>query len=439
MQIYVNLHAGKIQDGSRIRPYRTLLQAVQRALPGDEVVVMPGVYREQLILPRGGTGEDSRIRFRSFLPRGAVISGAEEVSGWEECAPGVYRAALPEAFEERSAVYLDGYPAKKAASLEELTEGPERFALIKENEKTFLAIRLRGRKPEQARIEISVRPNYVACGAENADHITLSGFILEKASDEILNTDASRDWLIEDCELRDGGNRGIRLGGEGHRVRNCEIHRCGAQGICASAAHCRIEGCAVHHIKEGACFLLEGGEDLQVEGCHLHHALTGLSANGTADFRVSGAVCHHHGQDIEGTAGAKGEAERCLLLSGVSVRAEGAFSLSHSLLTGRCDMIGGSGRVTDNILLGPVETENVRYAGNIGCGDGAVLHGQPEAQLLGDEGRWIFRTDVYTRMDGVRPLPGPFADGAPGAWVLSETLLSTSLSSDILIQNAENA
>ena len=68
MQIYVNLHAGKIQDGSRIRPYRTLLQAARRALPGDEVVVMPGVYREQLLLPRGGTGEDSRICFRSFLP-----------------------------------------------------------------------------------------------------------------------------------------------------------------------------------------------------------------------------------------------------------------------------------------------------------------------------------------------------------------------------------
>ena len=44
MQIYVNQHHQDIQDGTREHPYATVLQASEAAVPGDEIIVFPGVW-----------------------------------------------------------------------------------------------------------------------------------------------------------------------------------------------------------------------------------------------------------------------------------------------------------------------------------------------------------------------------------------------------------
>lgn len=50
-------------------------QAAEVAQAGDEVLVDPGVYREEVRPAYAGTGEKP-IAYRSRVPRGAVISGA---------------------------------------------------------------------------------------------------------------------------------------------------------------------------------------------------------------------------------------------------------------------------------------------------------------------------------------------------------------------------
>ena len=48
MIYYVNCNARPAGDGSKERPFRRIQQAALVALPGDEVLVAPGIYREEV-------------------------------------------------------------------------------------------------------------------------------------------------------------------------------------------------------------------------------------------------------------------------------------------------------------------------------------------------------------------------------------------------------
>ncbi|MGM9604911.1 MAG: DUF1565 domain-containing protein, partial [Faecousia sp.] len=45
---YVDCTAARSGDGSAQHPYKTISQAAAVAMPGDEVVVAPGIYREEV-------------------------------------------------------------------------------------------------------------------------------------------------------------------------------------------------------------------------------------------------------------------------------------------------------------------------------------------------------------------------------------------------------
>ena len=46
MIYYVNINAGREGNGSREMPFRRIGDAAKIAMPGDEVLVAPGVYRD---------------------------------------------------------------------------------------------------------------------------------------------------------------------------------------------------------------------------------------------------------------------------------------------------------------------------------------------------------------------------------------------------------
>ena len=89
MIYYVNQGAPGEGDGTRERPFRRISDAARIAIPGDEVVVAPGIYRECVSPANGGT-EEKRIVYRSEKPLGAVITGAEEAVNWQRRQDGVW-------------------------------------------------------------------------------------------------------------------------------------------------------------------------------------------------------------------------------------------------------------------------------------------------------------------------------------------------------------
>ena len=52
---YVDISASADGNGSRERPFRHINDAARVALPGDEVVVRPGIYREYVNPIHAGT------------------------------------------------------------------------------------------------------------------------------------------------------------------------------------------------------------------------------------------------------------------------------------------------------------------------------------------------------------------------------------------------
>ena len=94
MIYYVDAKAARPGDGSREKPFTAIQQAASIARPGDEVLVLPGVYRESVSPVYGGTPE-ARITYRSVEKGGAVITGAERVTGWEDLGGNVWRASVP--------------------------------------------------------------------------------------------------------------------------------------------------------------------------------------------------------------------------------------------------------------------------------------------------------------------------------------------------------
>lgn len=69
-------------SGTSSAPFKTIERALEAAMPGDTVVVMPGMYRELVKFPRSGKAGEP-IVLKSAVPGGAVLEGTGvEVPEW---------------------------------------------------------------------------------------------------------------------------------------------------------------------------------------------------------------------------------------------------------------------------------------------------------------------------------------------------------------------
>ena len=93
MIYYVDANSFRDGNGSKEAPFKHINDAAKIARPGDEVMVKPGIYREHVIPVNAGQ-EDARITYRSEEPLGAVITGAESITGWKKVKGNVWTARI---------------------------------------------------------------------------------------------------------------------------------------------------------------------------------------------------------------------------------------------------------------------------------------------------------------------------------------------------------
>ena len=63
MIYYVDCHAAPGGDGSQEHPFDRIQLAAERAAAGDEVKVLPGIYREEVSPVNAGTADHYDRRF----------------------------------------------------------------------------------------------------------------------------------------------------------------------------------------------------------------------------------------------------------------------------------------------------------------------------------------------------------------------------------------
>lgn len=256
MQIYVDGSAVRSGNGSKEYPFQTISEAAKIAVPGDEVMVGPGLYREYVDPVNAGTPE-ARIVYRSIEKGAAIISGAEQVKNWKPYGENIWTARIPNGLfgtynpyttlvrgdwfiatyiAHTGEVYLNGKSMYEVTELDKVVHpvvykkswDPD-FTIYtwyteqdEATNETVLYANFQGKDPNVENVEINVRENCFYPSKEGVGYITLSGFTVKQAATQwapptayqegMVGPHWSKGWIIEDCEISDSKCSGISLG-----------------------------------------------------------------------------------------------------------------------------------------------------------------------------------------------------------------------------------
>ena len=350
MILYVNASAPFGGNGSKETPFRKINDAAKIAMPGDEVLVMPGIYREYVDPIHAGT-EEKRIVYRSEKPLGAVITGAEEAKGWVK-EENVWKLRVKNSIfgsynpyttfvcgdwyfaptvRHTGSVFLNDKMMYETVSLEECREGKAdpcawnteeseyKWYTEQNGEDTVIWANFKDLDPNREKTEITVRRNCFMPSSEGIGYITVSGFNINKAAttwappaayqDGMIGPHWSRGWIIEDCEVWGSRCCGISLGKyrdpendmyfyTKHVKSPTQMER---DAVCRGQYHGWlkekvgghiIRRCHVHHCEQTGIVGRMGGVFSVIEDCHIHHICNSQQLGGaeTAGIKLHAAI-----------------------------------------------------------------------------------------------------------------------------------------------------
>jgi hypothetical protein len=350
MKYYVDATAARDGNGSIDRPFRQINEAAKIALPGDEVLVAPGVYREYVDPVNAGT-EDARITYTSTTPLGAVITGAEQVKGWQQHKENVWVCRIPNSTfgsynpyttlvygdwyfstpnKHTGCVYLNAKAMYEAITMEECLKGevyacswtPEDsvykwYAEQDEaTDETILYANFQGKDPNTENVEINVRRMCFFPSKTGIGYHTVSGFKIEKAAttwappaafqDGAIGPHWSKGWIIEDCEVCNSKCSGISLGkyldpDNDHYFTYKQVKsptQMERDAVCRGQYHGWykekvgshiIRRCNIHHCEQGGIIGRMGGVFSVIEDNHIHHINNMMELGGA---EISGIKMH---------------------------------------------------------------------------------------------------------------------------------------------------
>lgn len=351
MIYYVDANAFRNGDGTKANPFKNINDAAKIALPGDEVLVKPGIYREFVSPIHAGTKEKP-IVYRSEEPLKAVITGAEPATNWTKVKGSLWTMRVKNSiFGEynpyTTVVYGDWYFSPEirhtgclflndqmmyeTASLEECKNGkPDPRAWDKESamylwyteqedDETVIYANFQKKDPNKENVEFTVRRNCFMPLENHIDYITVQGFNINKAAttwappaayqDGMIGPHWSMGWVIEDCEIYGSRCCGISLGKyldpendmyftKKHVKSPTQMERdavCRGQyhgWLKEKIGHHTIRRCHIHHCEQTGIVGRMGGVFSTIEDCHIHDICTSQQLGGaeTAGIKLHAAI-----------------------------------------------------------------------------------------------------------------------------------------------------
>jgi len=330
MVIYVDANAERDGNGSKELPYKRIGEAAEVARPGDEVLVRPGIYREYVDPKNAGTPE-ARITYRSEVPLGAEITGAELLTGWTPYQGTVWTASVDNSVfgaynpyttyvygdwyfagksKHTGCVYLNDKMLYEAAGIRECIEAgrsetswePEasiwQWYAEQQSGKTVFYVNFQDADPNREKVEINVRRECFFPSKTGVGYLTVSGFRISKAAttwappaafqDGMIGPNWSKGWIIEDCDISNSKCAGICIGKYfdpendhyftvKHVKSPTQMER---DAVCRGQYHGWLKEKVgshiirrnnIHHCEQGGIIGRMGGVFSVIEDNHIHH------------------------------------------------------------------------------------------------------------------------------------------------------------------------
>lgn len=252
---YVAKTGSDSSDGSQAHPFKTISAAAARAMPGDDITVHAGIYREQITPPRGGNSASERIVYHAAKGEKVVIKGSEIIKNWRREKGDTWVVKIPNSFFGKfnpyrdlirgdwytppagahfhtGAVYLNGDWLMEAIRKEDVMgpakpKDPRWFAEVDSSTTTIWA-QFKDVDPNQQTVEVNVRKTVFYPDKPFINFIMVRGFTMEQAAtnwapptaeqEGLIGTHWSRGWIIEDNHVSYSKCVGIALGkyGDSH-------------------------------------------------------------------------------------------------------------------------------------------------------------------------------------------------------------------------------
>jgi hypothetical protein len=264
-EYHVSVNGNNSNNGTALKPYKTISEAVSHAFPGDTITVHAGIYRERVNPVRGGENDSKRILYRSAPGEMVEIKGSEVINGWKNVKGSTWKIILPNKFfgnynpyqdsiygdwfDNRGRIHHTGEIFLNGKSLYEKEKIDKVFSPIPDNtikdkegsvytwycesdtNYTIIWANFQKFNPNKQLVEISTRNTCFYPEKPGINYITIRGFHFSQAATQwgaptaeqvgMIATHWNKGWIIEDNFISDSKCSGITLGkerGTGHNV-----------------------------------------------------------------------------------------------------------------------------------------------------------------------------------------------------------------------------
>ena len=253
-EYHVAVNGNDKNDGSIMKPFKTITVAAKMAMPGDVITVHAGVYRERVDPPRGGLSEKQRISYRAAKGEKVELKGSEIIKHWQRVNTTTWMVTLPNRFFGKfnpyadtihgdwlekgnwchtGEVYIDGMPLTEANDIEHLdsanVNAPLWYCKV-DKDNTVIWADFFNADPNEKMVEINVRRSVFYPSQPGMNYISVSNFNMSQAATPwapptaeqigLIGTHWSKGWVIENNFISYSKCVGITLGKYGDEWDN---------------------------------------------------------------------------------------------------------------------------------------------------------------------------------------------------------------------------